>query len=146
MPGAAADGVVVVCTSGLAAWPPICRCKGGGQCKLRQRAATQAMARRLRRDPISAGGVQIYMLVYVNDIGIAGSTTAAVDRLVSSLSDSLPIKDLGVLDYFLGFEASCTSLTQCRYVLHLLHRVNIENCNSASTPLATGEELNCDSG
>ena len=50
--------------------------------------------------------MQIYMLVYVDDIVIAGSTSAVVDRLVQSLSDSFPIKDLGQLEYFLGLEVS----------------------------------------
>ena len=43
----------------------------------------------------SQGDVHIYILVYVDDIVIAGSTSAVVDRLVQSLSDSFPIKDLG---------------------------------------------------
>jgi hypothetical protein len=35
------------------------------------------------------------MLVYVDDIIIIGFTLEAVDRLVQSLSDSFPIKDMG---------------------------------------------------
>ncbi|KAK1646346.1 hypothetical protein QYE76_064151 [Lolium multiflorum] len=57
----------------------------------------------------SRDSVQIYMLVYVDDIVIVGSTPGVVDRLVQSLSDSFPIKDLGPLDYFLGLEASFNS-------------------------------------
>jgi histone deacetylase 1/2 len=49
------------------------------------------------------------MLVYVDDIVIVGSTTAAVDRLVASLSETFPIKDLGTLQYFLGLKASYNS-------------------------------------
>ena len=98
----------------------------------------------------SQGGVHLYMLVYVDDIVITGSTPAAVHRLVASLSDSFPIKDLGALDYFLGLETSCNSggmsLTQHKYALDLLHRINMENCNSASTPLDIGKKLARDSG
>ena len=98
----------------------------------------------------SHGAVQIYMLVYVDDIVIAGSTPAAVDRLVQSLSDSFPIKDLGPLEYFLGLEASSNSgglsVTQRKYALDLLHRVNMENCNPTSTPLDTHEKLARDGG
>jgi hypothetical protein len=54
-------------------------------------------------------GVQVFMLVYVDDIVIAGYTPAAVDHLVRSLSDTFPIKDLGPLEYFLGLEASYNS-------------------------------------
>jgi hypothetical protein len=54
-------------------------------------------------------GVQVFMLVYVDDIVIAGSTPAAVDHLVRSLSDTFLIKDLGPLEYFLGLEVSYNS-------------------------------------
>jgi histone deacetylase 1/2 len=73
-----------------------------------------------------------------------------VERLVTSLSDTFPIKDLGVLDYFLGLEATYTSggmtLTQRKYALDLLHRVSMENCKSTSTPLAATEPLARDTG
>ena len=85
------------------------------------------------------------MLVYVDDIVIAGSTPAAVDRLVRSLSDSFPIKDLGPLQYFLGLEASYNSggmtLAQRKYALDLLHRVSMENCRPTFTPLSATEHL-----
>ncbi|XP_044326125.1 uncharacterized protein [Triticum aestivum] len=91
----------------------------------------------------SQGKIQIYMLVKVDDIVIAGSTPAVVDRLVQSLFASFPIKDLGRLEYFLGLEASFHSggmtLMQKKYALELLHRVNMENCKATSTPLATSE-------
>jgi hypothetical protein len=54
-------------------------------------------------------GVQIFMLVYVDDIVIAGFTPEAVERLVWSLSEAFPIKDLGPLEHFLGLEASYSS-------------------------------------
>ena len=57
----------------------------------------------------SRDGVQFFMLVYVDDIVIAGSSLGAVDGLVRSLSEKFPIKDLGPLAYFLGLEASCNS-------------------------------------
>jgi hypothetical protein len=86
------------------------------------------------------------MLVYVDDILIAMSTPAAIDRLVQSLSDTFPIKDLGTLEYFLGLEASYNSrgintLTQRKYVLDLLLHVNIENCNPTQTPLVPSKRL-----
>jgi hypothetical protein len=98
----------------------------------------------------SQGDVCIYMLVYVDYIVIAGSTSVVVDRLVQSLSESFPIKDMGKLDYFLGLEAAYTSggmtLTQRKYALDLLHRVNMENCNPTSTPLSATEQLARDTG
>jgi histone deacetylase 1/2 len=95
-------------------------------------------------------GVQVFMLVYVDDIVIAGSTTAVVEGLVRSLSATFPIKDLGVLEYFLGLEASYNSggmtLMQRKYALDLLHRVNMENCNPTSTPMVPTERLARDTG
>jgi histone deacetylase 1/2 len=95
-------------------------------------------------------GISIFMLVYVDDIVIAGSTSTAVERLVRSLSESFPIKDLGRPEYFLGLEASYNSggmqLTQRKYALDLLHRVNMENCNPTSTPLVATEQLSRESG
>jgi histone deacetylase 1/2 len=44
-------------------------------------------------------GISIFMLVYVDDIVIAGSTSTAVDQLVRSLSETFPIKYLGRLEY-----------------------------------------------
>ena len=38
------------------------------------------------------------------------------------------------------------TLTQKKYALDLLHRVNMENCKSTSTPLATSESLSRHSG
>ena len=95
-------------------------------------------------------GVQIYMLMYVDDIVIAGSTTTAVDGLVKSLADSFPIKDLGTLEYFLGLEVSYNSggmtLTQRKYALDLLHRVSMENCKPTSTPFDAIERLTRETG
>lgn len=50
------------------------------------------------------GDTHIYMLVYVDDIVITGSSQATVNRLICVLSTSFPIKDLGQLRYFLGLE------------------------------------------
>jgi histone deacetylase 1/2 len=90
------------------------------------------------------------MLVYVDDIVIAGSTPGVVDSLVRALAASFPIKDLGALEYFLGLEASYNSggmtVTQRKYALDLLHRVSMENCRPTSTPLNVTEHLSRASG
>ena len=81
------------------------------------------------------------MLVYVDDIVIAGSSPADVDRLVHVLAQAFPIKDLGRLDYFLGIQAFSTSaglrLTQHKYALDLLHRAHMEDCRPVPTPMST---------
>ncbi|GJX93320.1 retrotransposon protein, putative, ty1-copia subclass [Tanacetum coccineum] len=85
----------------------------------------------------------IYMLVYVDDIVIVGSSQSVVDRLIHNLSSSFPIKDLGRLNYFLGIEVAHNSggitLLQHKYASDLLHRVHMENCKSVSTLCRYGQ-------
>ena len=85
------------------------------------------------------------MLVYVDDIVIAGSSVAVVERLVQTLSSTFPIKDLGRLEYFLGIEAAyksdCMVLTQHKYALDLLHRAEMENCRPVPTPMSATDKL-----
>jgi hypothetical protein len=47
-------------------------------------------------------GVTMYLLVYVDDIIITSSSTAAIDALLRDLGIKFALKDLGDLQYFLG--------------------------------------------
>ena len=89
--------------------------------------------------------VSIYMLVYVDDIIIFGSSQAAIDKLIRALALSFPIKDLGQLKYFLGIEVLHNSggitLLQRKYASDLLHRMNMENCKGVSTPMLLTDKL-----
>jgi hypothetical protein len=89
------------------------------------------------------------MLVYVDDIFLAGSS-AAIERLVLTLGLTFPIKDLGRLDYFLGIEATYTPrgmiLIQHKYAVDLLHRANMEGCRAISTPMSTSDKLSRELG
>jgi Reverse transcriptase (RNA-dependent DNA polymerase) len=48
----------------------------------------------------------VYLLVYVDDIVIIGTSPSLVDHLISSLHATFTIKDLGCLSYFLGITAT----------------------------------------
>lgn len=48
--------------------------------------------------------------VYVDDILVTGSNLAAIQHLKDFLHQSFNIKDLGRVHYFLGFEASRSSV------------------------------------
>lgn len=61
--------------------------------------------RRISRAKIVAG-VTMYMLVYVDDIIVASSSTVATDKLLQRLAKEFTIKDLGKLGYFLGVEVT----------------------------------------
>jgi histone deacetylase 1/2 len=90
------------------------------------------------------------MLVYVDDIIVAGSCPRTIDRLLQSLLQCFPVKDLGRLEYFLGIEAVYNSggiiLSQRKYALDLLHRAHMENCKAVSTPMSVTDKLSRESG
>lgn len=48
----------------------------------------------------------IILVVYVDDIVITGNDTIGIQETKSWLQSKLQIKDLGVLQYFLGIEVS----------------------------------------
>ena len=48
----------------------------------------------------------IIILIYVDDIIVIGSNIVLVHQMVSSLHSQFAIKDLGILNYFLGVEVS----------------------------------------
>lgn len=66
----------------------------------------------------------IALLVYVDDIIIAGPSTSAIEYLKTFLKDLFKLKDLGTLKYFLGLEIARSQqglfLCQRHYTLQLL--------------------------
>lgn len=62
-----------------------------------------------------------FILVYVDDIIITGSSTSLIQQLVKKLNSEFSLKDLGKLDYFLGIEVHHSEtgallLSQTKYV------------------------------
>jgi histone deacetylase 1/2 len=78
--------------------------------------------------------VLIYLLVYVDDIVVIGSSSHAIDRLVVGLWSEFRVKDLGPLHYFLGLEvdhrAQGLSITRRKYVVNLLHHIGMLKCKA----------------
>jgi hypothetical protein len=87
----------------------------------------------------------VILLLYVDDIIFTGSSLAVLRSLISRFSSQFSMKDLGDIHYFLGIEACRTPqhllLTQSKYVLSLLSRLNMNNCKPASTLVASGKKL-----
>jgi histone deacetylase 1/2 len=94
--------------------------------------------------------VTIYMLIYVDDIIIAGSCRRTVEKLLEQLRVSFAIKDLGELSYFLGIEVTKMSdgiaLTQTKYATDLLRKVNMQKCNGIATPMSSSDKLSKNAG
>ena len=93
----------------------------------------------------TTASVKIFALVYVDDIILIGSSAAAVNSLIKTLSIDFPVKDLGSLNFFSGIEvnhvAASMILTQQHYITDILSHTNmsfvkpITSLMFAATPL-----------
>jgi hypothetical protein len=70
-------------------------------------------------------GITIFVLVYVDDIIVASSSSKATEGLMCKLNQEFALKDLGDLHYFLGIEVHKVTngviLSQDKYASDLLH-------------------------
>jgi histone deacetylase 1/2 len=88
----------------------------------------------------------VYMLVYVDDIIITGSSSNLVQNLVTKLDSVFSLKQLGDLDYFLGIEVKQLSdnsllLSQGKYIRDLLTKTNMLECKPINTPMMSSCKL-----
>ncbi|KAK2409531.1 putative mitochondrial protein [Trifolium repens] len=78
------------------------------------------------------------LLVYVDDILLAGNSLSEFAHIKQVLNTAFKIKDLGIHKYFPCLEVahskSGVSLCQRKYCLDLLHDYGLSGCNPASTP------------
>ena len=83
----------------------------------------------------------IFILIYVDDIIITRTSSTEINNFIQRLGDVFPVKDLGILSYFLGVEALFDRLdlflTQRKYVANLLQRVNMHEAKPCTTPMST---------
>ncbi|KAF5470759.1 hypothetical protein F2P56_011250 [Juglans regia] len=93
----------------------------------------------------SANSHSIYVLVYADDIIVTASSQSLITDFISSLRSDFPVKDLGVLHFFLGLEICCNStglyMSQSRYITDLLHRTNMQTSKPVSTPMCSNVKL-----
>ena len=89
------------------------------------------------------------LLVYVDDIILAGNSLSEFQHIKSILHSSFKIKDLGQLKYFLGLEVAHSkqgiSLCQRKYCLDLLSDSGTINSKPVSTPSDASLKLHNDS-
>ncbi|XP_019198264.1 PREDICTED: uncharacterized protein LOC109192121 [Ipomoea nil] len=85
------------------------------------------------------------LLIYVDDILVAGTSITHINELKHFLDKSFKIKDLGNINYFLGIEevttASGLNLSQRKYVLEILKESGFLEAKPAQTPATTGLQL-----
>ena len=96
------------------------------------------------------GNITIFVLVYVDDIIVASSSSDATTCLLKDLKLEFALKDLGDLHYFLGIEVKQVKdgilLTHDKYTTDIPKRVGLEHCKPVSTPISTSEKLTVESG
>ncbi|XP_019160482.1 PREDICTED: uncharacterized protein LOC109157056 [Ipomoea nil] len=90
------------------------------------------------------------LLIYVDDILVAGTDSSQIKKLKHMLDVSFKIKDLGQLNYFLWIEAIRTpngiNLCQRKYALEILQENGFLDAKPAKTPCITGMKLTSDEG
>ncbi|RVW69951.1 Retrovirus-related Pol polyprotein from transposon RE1 [Vitis vinifera] len=79
------------------------------------------------------------LIVYVDDIVLAGDDCNELEKLKRKLAEEFEITDLGALKYFLGMEFTRSKegifVNQRKYVLDLLDETSMLGCKSAETPI-----------
>jgi hypothetical protein len=91
-----------------------------------------------------------YLLLYVDDIILTASSTTFLHKIINQLHAEFSMKDLGHLHHFLGISVSRTSssihLSQRQYILDILTRAGMTDCNPSSTPIDTKPKLSSSAG
>lgn len=92
----------------------------------------------------------LVVLVYVDDLIIAGNTSSAIKHFKLYLSTCFHMKDLGVLKYFLGIEVARNStgifLCQRKYALDIISEAGLLGAKPAPTPLEQNHRLSLAAG
>lgn len=90
------------------------------------------------------------ILVYVDDMVVAGNDKEEIQSVTKFLSTRFHMKDLGELRYFLGIEVDRTKegifLCQKKYTLDLLKEYGLLNCRKPKLPLDTQLKLTANLG
>ncbi|XP_020203543.1 uncharacterized protein LOC109789090 [Cajanus cajan] len=91
----------------------------------------------------------IYILIYVDDIIITSNSSTTIQSLIQNLHQFFPLKDLGRLHHFLGIEVNSDGaggihLSQTKYLMDILDKLNMSNAKSVKTPMAPASKLTND--
>ena len=89
------------------------------------------------------------LLVYVDDVILAGNSMTQIDRIKAALDVEFKIKDLGKLKYFLGIEVAHSkigiNICQRKYCLDLLKDTGLLGAKPVTAPLDPSIKLHHDS-
>lgn len=83
-------------------------------------------------------GNLLLLIIYVDDILIASTDQDWIDEIKIGLQKEFEIKDLGLAKYCLGLEINqgedFVMVTQTRYILSILEKYGMQQCNPVMTP------------
>ena len=89
--------------------------------------------------------VGIFLLLYVDDIILAGKDNEKIKTIKEKLKSRFRMKDMGRLSTFLGIDIKPTSngmfLSQSNYLIQLLNRFKMSDCNPIKTPIETKNDI-----
>jgi hypothetical protein len=92
----------------------------------------------------------IILLLYVDDMLIAGASMEEINKLKKQLSKQFAMKDLGVAKQILGMKiirdkaSSTLKISQAEYVKKILSKFSMDEAKSVSTPLGSHFKLTKD--
>ena len=96
------------------------------------------------------GSVQINVLVYVDDLIVAGNDSSALGAFKAYFCECFKMKDLGPLKYFLGVEvarsASGIFLCQRKYTLDIISEAGLLGSKPAGFPIEQNHHLGLATG
>ena len=85
------------------------------------------------------GDKMIMVCLYVDDLIFTGNDNSRFDDFNTSVMVEFDMLDLGMMHYFLGIEVEQTNvgtfISQKKYVLEILDKFGMQNCNLVSTPM-----------
>ncbi|KAL1216652.1 Retrovirus-related Pol polyprotein from transposon RE2 [Cardamine amara subsp. amara] len=91
------------------------------------------------------GGIQINLLIYVDDMILTGNSVPALKIFKDYLATCFKMKDLGDLKYFLGIEVSRNKrgfyLSQRKYALDIVSETGLLGAKPAAFPLEQNHGL-----
>lgn len=89
----------------------------------------------------------MYLLVYVDDLIITWENATKVNQFIDTLAQRFSLKDLGLLNYFLGVEVVPNKQgSQRRYSRDLLTQTKMQDATFLLTPIPTNPTLMLNSG
>ncbi|XP_074290587.1 uncharacterized protein LOC141617305 [Silene latifolia] len=98
----------------------------------------------------SRGTVRLFVLIYMDDLVIAGNDPSEISKFKAYLSDCFHMKDLGKLKYFLGLEVSRSKegiyLSQRKYALDIISETGLLGSKPVATPIEQNHRLGLASG